>query len=157
MGLMPVRVKGKRQRVFSECSDQLCYLTGSHSLTICGHSPPAVRVASLKWDIDCETVTRETTSLVAPFPFAIPCHCAASLPELLPLFFLPTPTDTGLPRMMQPLYTHPSCLACRRYLGLPHLLALISLLPPRADAGAWPYTPPPARLIQFYFLHTTLP
>lgn len=34
MWLMPVGVKGQRQGVFCEGSDQLCYLTSSHSLSM---------------------------------------------------------------------------------------------------------------------------
>lgn len=82
MWLMPVSVRGQRQGVFCECSDQPCYLTSSHSLSMSLSKP--------QMDIDCETVP-EAISLEA-LSFPILCQSPASL---LALCALVLPADTN--------------------------------------------------------------
>lgn len=71
MWLMPVSVRGQRQGVFCECSDQPCYLTSSHSLSMSLSKP--------QMDIDCETVPEAISLEALSHPLSVPCLSASTL------------------------------------------------------------------------------
>lgn len=105
-----------------------------HQQPLTEHSPSAVR-ASLKWDIDCEAVAREFPWVPLSFrhPLSVPCLCASALGSCSSCRH--QQMHTLLERAL-PLYSHPSCAVCRRYLGcLPPPQSAATHQPPASDSS----------------------